>query len=220
MGAAHAKKVFLVDDHPIVRQGFSLLINQSPGLVVCGEAGEAPAALQAIARIKPDIALIDISLQLGNGIELIKDLMIRQPDLPVLVVSLHDEILYVERALQAGARGFVVKTEPTETIIKAIQVVLAGGFYLNPAMQDQLLRSFGRPAGGGLGSPVQRLSDRELEIFSLIAEGFTTRTAAEKLSLSIKTVETHVARIKNKLNLGSLNELVHYAVRWRGDPRL
>jgi DNA-binding NarL/FixJ family response regulator len=208
------KRILIVDDHPIVRQGFTLLLNQEPDLIVCGEAEEPRQALELAAAVDPELVLVDISLKESNGIELIKDLRARFPSLPILVVSLHDENVYAERTLRAGAKGFVMKAEPTEVLLQAIRTVLSGELYLSKRMRTKMLDRMFSSARSGDASPVDALSDRELEVFQLIGEGLGTRTIADRLSLSVKTVETHKSRIKTKLHLRDGTELIQYAVKW------
>lgn len=207
-------KILLVDDHPIVRQGLAELIEQEDDLVICGEAQSGFEALQAIATAKPDLAMVDISLQGTNGLELIKQIKAGHSDVPVLVLSMHDETLYAERALRAGARGYVMKEEATARLITAIRRVLSGEIYLSERMSARLLSRFvdGGPQTGG--SAMERLSDRELEVFELIGRGLSTRRIAEELHLSIKTIESHREHIKEKLKLESSQELMRHAMQW------
>ncbi len=207
-------KILLVDDHPIVRQGLAELIEQEEDLVICGEAQSGFEALQAIAAAKPDLAIVDISLQGTNGLELIKQIKAGHSDVPVLVLSMHDETLYAERALRAGARGYVMKEEATARLITAIRRVLSGEIYLSERMSARLLSRFvdGAPQIGG--SPMERLSDRELEVFELIGRGLGTRRIAEELHLSVKTIESHREHIKEKLKLDSSQELMRHAMQW------
>lgn len=208
------RKVFVIDDHPIVRQGLIQLINREPDLYVCGEAEDTYEALKAIAMGKPDIAIVDISLKGTDGIELIKNLKTRIAGLPVLVLSIHDEALYAPRALRAGARGYIMKQEATENVLVALRRVLGGGVYLSDRMANKMLVRFvggERPAQGFL---IDRLSDRELEVFRLIGQGHGTRRIAEQLHLSIKTVESYREHIKEKMMLRGANELVQHAVQW------
>lgn len=208
------KRILIVDDHPIVRQGFTLLLNQEPDLVVCGEAEEPRRALELILSVSPDLILVDISLKESNGIELIKDLRMQHPELKVIVVSLHDETVYAERTLRAGARGFVMKNEPTDVLLSAIRTVLSGEIFLSTRMRSKILDRMFSVRQTREISPVDVLSDRELEVFQLIGEGHGTRMIAEKLTLSIKTIETHKSRIKSKLNIKDGTELIQYAVKW------
>lgn len=207
-------KIFLVDDHPIVRQGLAELIEQEPDLSVCGEAESAPEALEAIATVKPDIAIVDISLPDASGLELIKEIKAGYADVLVLVLSMHDETLYAERVLRAGAKGYIMKEEATETVMLAIRKVLNGHIYLSERMAGRLLSRFADGTPETDGAPINRLSDRELEVFELIGRGLSTRRIAEKLHLSIKTIESHREHIKEKLKLGSSRELMRYAMQW------
>jgi len=206
--------VLIVDDHPIVRQGLAQLIDQETDLQVCGQAEDAHEAMQAIGTLHPDMVIVDISLKDTSGMELIKDLKVQHPDLPVLTLSMHDEAVYGERALRAGAKGYIMKQEATEKVVTAIRRVLAGEVYVSDGMAAQMVSKI---VGGGTkktGSPVDRLSDRELEVFRLIGEGFSTREMAERLHLSIKTIETYRAHIKDKLGFQDANELLRSAIQW------
>lgn len=206
------KKILIVDDHPIMRQGLALLIRTDPGLEVCGEAESASKAVEAAMDLKPDLVIADISLPGRNGLELIKDLQSLQPGLPVLVVSMHDESIYAERVLRAGGRGYVMKGEGGQKLMNAIQQVLGGGIFVSQNISAQILELFsGRRSGT---SPVEKLSDREFEVFQLIGQGRSTREIAAELHISIKTVEVHRVNIKEKLDLKTASELIHYAVRW------
>jgi len=211
---AERTRVFIVDDHPIVRQGLTQMINQEADLMVCGEAEDAQNALQAVAELHPDLVLVDLSLKEGSGLDLIRTLRTRQTMLPVLVVSMHDETLYVERALRAGARGYIMKHEATDIMMNAIRRVLRGEIYVSDKMSAKILAVFSGHRAGTEGSPVEKLSDREFEVFQLIGEGLSTRDMARRLHLSAKTVEVHRVNMKRKLNLGTARELAHYAVRW------
>lgn len=215
-GTSAKKRILIVDDHPIFRQGIAQLINNDPGLEVCGEADSARDAISKLEKLQPDLALVDITLKGTNGIELLKSLKAQHPKLPVLVLSMHDESLYAERALRAGARGYVMKQEPPEQVMGAMRKVLGGELYLSPAMGTQMIgKLVGAPAGSA--SPVDALSDRELEVLQLIGQGHGTRQIAEELHLSVKTIESHRAHIKEKLNLASAPELVRFAVQWMGE---
>ncbi len=208
------RTVLIVDDHPIVRQGLAQLINQEKDLEVCGQAEDAHEAMQAIHQLNPDMVIVDISLKDTSGMELIKDLKIQHPDLPVLTLSMHDEAVYGERALRAGARGYVMKQEATGKVVTAIRRVLAGEVYVSEGMAAKMVSKL---VGGGTrtaSSPADSLSDRELEVFRMVGEGFGTREMAEKLHLSIKTVETYRAHIKDKLGLQDANELLRTAIQW------
>jgi DNA-binding NarL/FixJ family response regulator len=206
--------VFLVEDHPITREGFAQLINFQEDLHVCGEAGSVGRALAGIETTKPDLVIVDISLIESNGLELIKALMARCPALAILVLSTHDETLYAERAVRAGARGYVMKQAPTIEVMKAIRAVLSGELYLSENMRSRMVRQHLRGKTAPRQSDVEVLSDRELEIFEMIGNGRTTRQIALKLHLSISTVETHRAHIKEKLRLANSVELVRHAVEW------
>jgi len=211
----HRKRtVLIVDDHPIVREGLAQLIDQESDLKVCGQAEDAHEAMQAIRALAPDLVIVDISLKDTSGMELIKDLKVQYPRLPVLTLSMHDEAVYGERALRAGARGYIMKQEATEKVVTAIRRVLAGEIYVSSGMAAKMVSKI---VGGGAresGSPVECLSDRELEVFRLIGEGYSTREMAEKLHLSVKTIETYRAHIKEKLNLEDANELLRCAIQW------
>jgi DNA-binding NarL/FixJ family response regulator len=213
--SAVKSRVLLVDDHPIVRQGLANLIDQEGDLLVCGQASEPQQALRAVVDCQPDIALVDISLGDVSGLELIKDFRSHAPDLPILVLSMHDEGFYAERALRAGAKGYVMKQEATEKVMTAIRKVLSGEIYVSEAMAARMLTQFvGAPPGEGDESPIARLSDRELEVFTMIGRGLGTREIAGKLYLSVKTVEAHREHIKDKLRLKSGVELMRHAVQY------
>ncbi|CAN5342663.1 response regulator transcription factor [soil metagenome] len=208
-------KVFLVDDHAIVRQGLAELINDQSDLITCGEADSPSQAMKLIAPAEPDLAVLDITLNGGDGIELCRQLKETHPKLAILMLSMHDETMYAERALRAGAMGYVMKQAPQETVMAAIRKVLGGQMYLSDAVSGKLLRSFGRPGAGADVPPLERLSDRELQIFQMIGQGRSVRDIAEALFLSPKTVETHKEHIKQKLNLSSSNDLLRYAIESR-----
>ncbi len=207
------KRIVLIDDHPIIRQGFTLLINQEEDLTVVGEAEDAGSAIALVEEQVPDLALVDLSLKNSNGIELIKDLSRLHPELLMLVISLHDESVYAERSLRAGAHGFIMKAEATENVMTAIRVVLQGEIYLSDKMRHHMLRSM---AGGSQRktSATDHLSDRELEVFQSIGRGESTREIAENLNLSVKTIETYKSHLKQKLDLRNSTELLQYAVEW------
>lgn len=208
--------IFLVDDHPIVRQGLALLINREADLVVCGDAEEAGSALQRIEELKPDLAVVDISLNGPDGLELLKNLRARHPNLPVLILSMLDESLYAERALRDGASGYIMKQEATERVLVAIRRILGGEIYLSDRVASRMLHRFvGGNQEGPPRSPVADLTDRELEVFRLIGEGHGTRQIAEELHLSVKTVESYQAHIKDKLSLKNARELVQRAIQWK-----
>ncbi|MEX0704266.1 MAG: response regulator transcription factor [Planctomycetales bacterium] len=207
-------RVLIVDDHPIVREGYSKLIGHQPDLEVCGEAADATEAMRLVESTKPDLIVIDISLKEGNGIELCKDIRFQYPHVRMLVASAHDESLYAERVLRAGATGYVNKEEATDQLIEAIRLVIAGKIYLSAEMTERMLcRAVGSEEHAG-ESPVASLSDREIEVFEFIGHGLTTRQIADKLDLSPKTIESYRENIKAKLNLKNGAELTQHAVRW------
>ena len=210
---ANHKQVFLVDDHPLVREWLTNLINKRPDLQVCGEAGSAPEALQRIGDIQPDIAIVDITLASGSGIELVKDLHAQHPKVAVLVLTMHDETMYALRALRAGARGYIMKAEATTKIIQAIRTVLEGRLYVSDKITTLMAEKYANHSRK-TGSPVELLSDRELEVFQLLGRGLSTRQIADQLHISFKTVQAVCARIKDKLQLDNVNELLREAVRW------
>lgn len=207
-------RILLVDDHPIVLQGLKQLINQEKDLMVCGEAADSNGALKAFGTLKPDLAIIDISLKQGSGLELIKTLKVRYPKMPVLVLSMHDDSLYAERVLRAGAKGFINKAEATDKLIAAIHKVLNGGIYLSDKIGSKILSKLFNGQPDKDISPMGCLSDRELEVFQLIGQGHATREIAEALHLSVKTIETYRENIKEKLKLKNATELVQHAVHW------
>jgi DNA-binding NarL/FixJ family response regulator len=208
------RRLFLVEDHPITREGFAQLINYQADLEVCGQAGSAAKALADIESVQPDLVIVDLSLADSNGLELIKQLKTRWPSLALLVLSTHDESLYAERALRAGARGYVMKQAPTSEVMGAIRAVLSGELYLSEGMRSRLVHKHLAGQDPLRGTEMDGLTDRELEIFELIGHGQTTRRIAAKLHLSVSTVETHRAHIKEKLRLTNAMELVRRAVEW------
>jgi DNA-binding NarL/FixJ family response regulator len=208
-------KVVIVDDHAIVRQGLAELIDDQPDLVTCGEADSPPQAMKVIADTRPDLVVVDITLSGGDGIELCKQVHEAWPSLAVLVLSMHDESLYAERVLRAGAMGYVMKQEPQETVMAAMRRVLQGETYLSDKMAAKLLRSFRGSRSSTDAGPLERLSDRELQIFKLIGQGHSVKDIAETLFLSPKTVETHKDHIKQKLGLKTSNDLLRYAIEAR-----
>jgi DNA-binding NarL/FixJ family response regulator len=212
--ATHPRSgIFVVDDHPLMRQGLTQLINGEPDLCVVGEAEDAPRALKGIAAKHPDLVIVDISLQGNNGIELTKSIKALYKDLRIMVLSMHDEHIYAQRVLRAGANAYVMKQEAPDRVIDAIRRTLKGDIYVSEKVGAQILHQIvnGR---GSTGSPVDNLSDRELEIIQLIGEGKTTRDIAAGLNVSVKTIESHRAHIKEKLNLKNATELVQYCVQW------
>lgn len=209
------KRIVIIDDHPIVRKGFAQLINREEDLQVVGEAEDQASAQPIVEGEKPDLALVDLTLKDSDGLELIKNFIVLFPELKTLVISLHDEKVYAERALRAGARGYIMKSEATENVMTAIRQVLRGGIYLSGEMQSRILEQFtGKHRGEEQKTPVDVLSDREFAVFRLIGEGLSTRSIAERLNLSIKTIETYRSHLKTKLNLDSSTELIQRAVEW------
>jgi DNA-binding NarL/FixJ family response regulator len=211
---ATKKRILVVDDHPIVRQGLALLINRETDLMVCAEAEDAHKAMQAIAMAKPDILLVDISLNGPDGLDLLKDVRAHYPDLPVLILSMHDESIYAERALRAGAQGYIMKQEATEKVLVALRRILSHEIYVSERIANRMLQRYIGNRGEGRPSSVADLTDRELEVFRLIGEGHSTRKIAEELHISVKTVESYQAHIKEKLSLRSARELVQHAIQW------
>ena len=208
------KRVMIVDDHPVVRQGLALLIDQQPDLEVCAEADSVADAFAKFAEATPDLVIIDLSLKDGSGIELIKEIKARNEHARMLVSSMHDESLFAERVLRAGAKGYISKQEATGNIVEAARQVLDGRVYLSPRMSDQMLHRLVASGEDADRSPIDSLSDRELEVFEMIGQGLTTRQIASKLDLSPKTVETYRENIKAKLNLPNGTALTRHAVQW------
>src|SRR6516162_9055017 len=208
-------RVLIVDDHPAVREALAFRIGRQSDLQVCGEAADVAEALRLLAKTQPDVAVVDISLKTGNGIDLIKRIKDRNDHVRMVVWSMHSESLYAERALRAGALGYVNKDQATDTIVEAIRRVLAGKVYLSDAMTERLLqRAVGGEAIAVTRSPMDVLADRELEVFRLIGAGVKTTDIAEQMHLSIKTIETYRDRIRKKLDLKDGTELAHYATQW------
>jgi DNA-binding NarL/FixJ family response regulator len=211
---AASKKILLVDDHPITRQGLRMLIAQQPGLAVVGESDNAAQAMELAAKLKPDIAIVDIALRSANGIELTKNLKAHSPDLMILIVSMHDEELFAERALRAGARGYLMKHEASERVIEALEKIASGELYISDRVRARMLSRLVNNRTGEVTSPVESLSDREMEVFQLIGNGYATRQIAERLNLSVKTIDSYREHLKLKLNLDSGADLVRYAIQW------
>jgi len=207
-------RVLVVDDHPIVRQGLSLLINREADLMVCGEAEDARMAMQAIITARPDILVVDISLNGPDGLDLLKDVRTRYPELPVLILSMHDESIYAERALRAGAQGYIMKQEASEKVLVALRRILNNEIYVSERIANRMLQRYIGSPSDGRASSISDLTDRELEVFRLIGEGHSTRQIAEQLHISVKTVESYQAHIKEKLSLRSARELVQHAIQW------
>jgi DNA-binding NarL/FixJ family response regulator len=212
--AVAKKRILVVDDHPIVRQGLALLINREPDLAVCGEAEEAMGAMQVLASARPDVLIVDISLTGPDGLDLLKNIRITHPTLPVLILSMHEESIYAERALRAGANGYIMKQEATEKVLVAVRRILSGEIYVSDRVANKMLKHYITGSGTLRNSSIADLSDRELEVFRLIGDGHGTRQIAEELHLSIKTVESYQAHIKEKLSLRSARELMQHAIQW------
>jgi DNA-binding NarL/FixJ family response regulator len=206
--------VFLVDDHAVVRNGLAELINQTPDLVVIGEASLAEEALEKIGASTPDVAIVDLTLGDMSGLELLKHMKAQHPELPVLVLSMHDETFYAERCLRAGARGYIMKKEAIEQVEHAVRQILEGKVYLSPRMSEQFLLAVARGDAAKIGSPVNLLSDRELEVFECIGRGLGASEIARKLHLSVKTIESYQAKLKEKLHLKDSSQLFQHALHW------
>jgi DNA-binding NarL/FixJ family response regulator len=206
------KRLLILDDHPMMREGLAQLINNEPDLMVCGGAGTGKEGLDLVGKLKPDLFLADISLPDKNGLDVIKDIQALHPGVSVLVISMHDESLYAERVLRAGARGYIMKQEGGKKLMEAIRRVLDGKIYVSEKISANILESLS--AGRNEGRPLENLTDREFEVLQLLGQGKSTREIAEQNHLSPKTVEAHRANIKRKLNLKTGPELVRYAVRW------
>jgi DNA-binding NarL/FixJ family response regulator len=211
---ASPSRILIVDDHPLFREGLRQLIGREPGLTVCGEAADAEEAVRLVKETKPDLVIVDISLGGTNGIDLIKNLAANDPELPFLVVTMHDESLYAERALRAGAMGFIMKHEPPKTFKTAIHRVLAGELFLSEKMSATLLKKLMRGDVGPGKSPVSGLSDRELEVFRLLGQGKDRRQIAQELNLTVNTINSFRTRIKEKLHFKTSTELLLHAIQW------
>ncbi len=212
--SAHKSRVFIVDDHSLVREGLTNLINGQDDLVVCGEAKDSAQAINGIAKARPDVALIDISLTNESGLELVKQLAKQFPGVALIILSMHEEALYAERALRAGARGYVMKREASKSVLAAIRRVLGGGVYVSERIVNRMALRVTSSREQVAGSSVESLSDRELEIFRLLGQGRTTSQIAADLNLSLKTVQAYCARAKSKFGVTSLTELLRAAIRW------
>ena len=207
-------QVLIVDDHPVVRDGLAVIITHEQDLHVCGQAEEAHQALKRIIELKPNIVIADISLKNSDGLELTRRIRARYPHLSVIILSVHDESLYAERALLAGAQAYLMKDAASENIVKAIRTVLSGEIYVSNTISRKFLHQIARDRAGTAKSSVENLSDREFEIFRLIGKGYKASQIAEQLHRSIKTIETHRGRIKEKLGLANAAELLRYAIQW------
>jgi DNA-binding NarL/FixJ family response regulator len=208
------KRILLVDDHPMMRAGLAQLINKQAEVRVCGEAGNPAEAFDELAKTKVDLVVTDITMPGRSGIEFIKDLLAAYPELSVLVISMHDETIYAERVLHAGARGYIMKEAGGENLLAAIRQVLSGQVYVSPRMSAKILENLSGRKPRGSHSPIEKLSDREFEVFQLIGQGKSTRDIAKQLHLSPKTVDVHRGHIKEKLQLKDATSLVRHAVRW------
>jgi DNA-binding NarL/FixJ family response regulator len=211
---AKPKRLLLIDDHPIMRYGLAQLVADEAGLEICGQAGNAREGLEAVGRLVPDLAVIDLTLPDKNGLELLKDIHALYPSIHCLVLSMHDEDMYAERALRAGARGYLMKEVASEQFIHAVKKVLAGGIYVSEAMASRMLEQAVSGRARALTTGMDQLSDRELEVMELIGSGKATKIIAEQMGISTRTVEAHRAHIKEKLSLSDGAELVRYAVQW------
>lgn len=214
MARAEKNRLLIVDDHPLFREGLRQMIDRTAGLMVCREVSDAAAALKAIPEARPDLVLVDISLGGTNGIDLVKSIKARHEDLPVLVISMHDESLYAERALRAGALGYIMKNAPAKTVKSAIFKVLGGEMFLSGRMASSVLAKLMRGKPDQPVSPVEQLSDRELEVFQLLGQGKGTRQIAEELGLTIPTINSFRNRIKEKLELKNSTEMLLHAMQW------
>jgi len=212
--ASERKRILIVDDHPFMRAGLAQLIDRQAGLMVCGEAGDPAAAMTELSKGRVDLVLTDITMPGRSGIEFIKDLVATHPGLPILVVSMHDEVIYAERVLRAGARGYIMKEAGGENLLGALRQVLSGEVYVSPKMSARILDSLSGRRPRGSQSPIEKLTDREFEVFQLIGQGKSTRDIAKQLHLSSKTVDVHRGHIKEKLELKDTTALVRHAVRW------
>jgi DNA-binding NarL/FixJ family response regulator len=207
-------KILLVDDHPLVREWLGVLISQQDGLCICGEAEDMASALAAITAMKPDLVIVDLSLKTGSGMDLIRTARAQYPDLAIIVLSMHEETTHAERAIRAGANGYVMKSETTKKVVTAIREVLAGKIYLSDRVTSMFAARFLNKKVPGPESPINLLSDRELEVFALLGQGYEAKEIAAKLDLSPKTVHAYCARIKDKLHLANGTQLLVEAVRW------
>lgn len=210
------KRVMIVDDHPLVRERLAQIFNHEPDMEVCGEAEDAKQAMEAIRLAAPDLVIVDITLKNSSGLDLIKSIKLHSATLPILVLSMHEESLYAERVLRAGASGYITKHQQPTEVLAAVRRVLAGEVYVSDKMASEFLRSI---SSGVKSVPhsVDRLTDRELEVLELVGRGLTTREIATKLSLGVATIDTYRARIKEKMNFNNASELLHYAIRWVQD---
>lgn len=217
MGNSFKKRIVMVDDHPLMRKGLALTLESDPAFEVIAQLNRGEELIQKLDEYKPDLIIVDISLPGMSGLELVKHLIAQKEDLKILVVSRHDESLYAERVIRAGAKGYIMKLEAGEMLLKAVRKVLKGGIYVSEEVSERLLMGMARGHKDAMESPIEMLSDRELEVFELTGKGNSTRDIAERLHLSVKTVESYRARIKTKLNLENATELMVHAVKWVGN---
>jgi DNA-binding NarL/FixJ family response regulator len=216
-GKTKKRRVFVVDDHPVVRDGLRGVIEQQPDLMVCGEAAEAAEALANIPSASPDLVLVDLSLAHSSGLDLLKDLVIQHPGIAIIVLSMHDEMIYADRVLRAGARGYLMKAESSQSLLTAIRRVLAGKVFVSDNVMTSIAAKLGKYKSDV--APVKRLSDRELQVFELMGQGMSTSDIAKQMHLSMKTVQAYVARAKEKFGVPSLKELLREAFRWEDASR-
>jgi DNA-binding NarL/FixJ family response regulator len=216
-GIRGQRRVLIVDDHPIVRQGLRRMIETEADLVVCGEVQTEREARAAIRALVPDVVIVDISLAQGDGLELVRDVHAQRPDLPMLVLSMHDELIYGERLLAAGASGYIMKQAASDQLLVALRRVLSGGVYVSDTLCESMGQKRVNGSDGLASDPIERLSNRELQVLSLIGRGLSSREAADGLGLSVKTVETHRQSLKRKLNLATNAQLLQYAINWYGN---
>ncbi len=207
-------RILIVDDHPLIRERLADILNRENDLTVCGEAEDRRGAMDAIKKHSPDLVIVDLTLKNSDGLELIKDVRAAWPKIAVLVVSMHDESLFAERVIRAGARGYITKQEATRNILTAVRRVLAGGIYLNERAASHLLTRLAGVQTPGLAGPGELLADRELQVFELTGYGLNTHQIAQRLNIGFKTVETYRARIREKLNIKDANELLQRAISW------
>lgn len=209
-----SKQIYLIDDHPLMRKGLAMTLENEVGFEVCGQAESAEEGMNQILKLKPDAAVVDISLPGMNGIELVKNLLHQMPELKILIVSRHDEELYAERAIRAGAKGYLMKLEAVDVLVNALRQILNGGIYLSDKIGNKLLMKMATGNSSKSDNPLDLLSDRELEVFELTGKGMSTKEIGKKLHISVKTVESHRANIKDKLHINTANELMRHAVRF------
>ena len=214
-----AKKIYLVDDHPVVTKGIAMVLDEEPDLVVCGSSDDIDQVLRDINTMSPDLVIVDISLKEANGLDLVKALKTRYPNLKTMILSMHDESLYAERALKSGARGYLMKNEVSETIVDAVREVLGGGIYLSKKMSSRFLQRYVVSDKEDTRDPLDLLTNRELEVFRYIGQGYAPREIASNMGLKVKTIDTYRERIKQKLDFSSSSEMNRYAISWYAGNR-